>query len=363
MLEIVKDLLLLVGLGGLGWLIFAPLRIPVPELFGTIILVGAIRISGYPLPESPDFLSPLIQVVLGLYVGSKVTRDTVRDLKTMAAPAAIIVAWALCVVFLMGYFLSCVTTLDPVTAMLSSSMGGLPEMTIIALAIHADIAVVVIMQTFRIVITALAFPVILKAFIKNTGPVSPPTPIPEYTRRPDKTHVPKNNAVFQLSSIKRGLISLVIASTGGWIVLRAGVPAGGMVGAMIFVSAASLLAIPVVTPPPKAFGFMLMGVGLMVSDNLTAETADALITGNIILPILISTTLVFMSALLVAFLIQKVSGWDFPNSFLAAAPGGFTIMTTLAIKYNKDPFRVSMLHLCRLMALKSVVPLAFMVYM
>jgi uncharacterized membrane protein AbrB (regulator of aidB expression) len=45
---------------------------------------------------------------------------------------------------------------------------------------------------------------------------------------------------------------------------------------------------------------------------------------------------------------------------LAAAPGGFTIMTVLAVKYNKNPFQVSMLHLVRLLAIKSVVPLVFL---
>jgi len=68
---------------------------------------------------------------------------------------------------------------------------------------------------------------------------------------------------------------------------------------------------------------------------------------------------VFLTALVVAVLIQRMAGWDLPLSLLAAAPGGFTVMTAIAIHYGYDPFRVSMVHLARLLAIKTVVPVVF----
>lgn len=389
MLEIITSFLFLFFLGCLGWAIFAFLRSPMPALLGSMTLIGALKIAGYSLPVSPSFLPPFVQVVLGLYVGSKLTKDTVRELKTMVLPALIIVFWALSVVFAIGYFLSQVTYLDPATAILSSSIGGLPEMTIIALAIEADIVVIIIMQSIRMIATAVAFPFIVNLWVKKEKNNSALTS--KELAREEVAEINSRCAVFSFSLLKnfwlflkkkpdvsnlssisnvgsffpsawRGIFSLAIATTGGVLFLKLGVPAGGMVGAMFFTAIVSLLGVPVVTPSPTAFSFMLVGVGMMVSDNLSPATLATLLSGDILAPVIISNALIFMSSLLVAFLIHKVVGWDFPTSFLAAAPGGFTVMTALAIKYRKNPFRVSMLHLCRLLAIKSVVPFVFMLY-
>jgi len=53
-------------------------------------------------------------------------------------------------VFLLGVLLRSTTSLDLYTSLLSSSLGGLSGMTVIALASGADVTVVVIMQTFRL---------------------------------------------------------------------------------------------------------------------------------------------------------------------------------------------------------------------
>ena len=136
-----------------------------------------------------------------------------------------------------------------------------------------------------------------------------------------------------------------------------------MIGAMFFIAIFSFLkVIPIVSPSVTVFGFMQIGLGLVVSENINLETINVIMTGYIIMPIIISTILIFFSSLIVTFMIHYISGWDFPTCFLAAAPSGFTVMTILAVKYDKDPFRISMLHLCRLVAIKSVLPFFFMVY-
>ncbi len=284
-----------------------------------------------------------------------------------------IVIWALSLVFGLGYFLSRITYLDPVTAILSSSVGGLPEMTVIGLDTNADIPAMLTIKLVRMLATIFIFPFLVKFVVKNDAE-NDTTPSLK-NREPVNGNSSKNNpfnkvlekiANFDcralLKSFLLSLLSLAIAATGGMIFISLGVPAGGMVGSMFFVSIANLLGAPIITPSPRVFGFMLVAVGLMVADNLAPETVETFLTDGLIVPIIISTTLIFLSSFLVAFLIHKLVGWDFTTSFLAAAPGGFTIMTTLAIKYNKDPFRVSILHLCRLLAIKSIVPFVFMLY-
>ena len=375
MLDLIIEIAVLFGLGSLGWLLFYLLRIPAPALLGTIAVVGAVRMFGLPLPESPEFFSPLVQIALGLYVGSKVTRETVKELKSMVLPAIIIAAWALSVFFLLGSFLSRATYLDPITAMLSSSMGGLPEMTIIALATEADLAVIIVMQAVRMILTMVLFPLILKVWMRKEKAESiKQQPFPDAPRKQEtlnhtdaaadtRQHEQGYLSYTTLGFVGNILVSVAFAAAGGGLFLYLGVPAGGMVGATFFIAFLSLYGrIEVVPPSTKLFGIMLLAIGLMVTDNITADAVEVILSGNILIPIAISTVIIFATSLGVALLIHRVSGWDFPTSFLAAAPGGFTIMVTLAISYDKNPFRVSILHLCRLLAIKSVVPFVFMFY-
>ena len=382
MLQVLWDISLLYFLGTCGWILFSLLRLPIPALLGTIAFVGFFRLSGYAIPLSPDFLSPLIQIVLGLYVGSKVTRETIRELKAMLPSVAIIVIWALSVVFVLGFILSRLTYLDPVTAILSSSMGGLPEMTVIALSTQANIAVIIIIQSIRMIVTVVAFPLILHTWMRKNGgedyvPFAPRgRPRINFAAPLEYIHEQwgKINGSFfhvnqgwdrvspSLLNLGRGLISLAAAAAGGILFMQLGVPAGAMVGSMFFVAIASVSGIPVVAPSSRVFGLLLVGVWLMVSDNFLPGTFVDLFSWSLFATVILSTVFIFLSSLLVSFVIHKFVGWDFPTSFLAAAPGGFTVMTTLAIKYNIDPLRISMLHLCRLLAIKSVVPFVFMFF-
>ncbi len=267
MLDTVIDLLVLFLLGSFGWALFAPLKVPAAALLGTIAVVGTLRIAGYPLPMVPDFFSPAVQIFLGIFVGSKVTRDTVDQLKAMIPPALLIVFWALGLVFAMGYFISRITYLDPVTAILSSSVGGLPEMTVIGLDTNADIPAMITIKLVRMLATIFTFPFLVKLVVKNDIEVSEDSLIDKGMAKNSNNRTglkEELNRIINLdfnsllNSIRLSLLSLGIATAGGLLFLNLGVPAGGMVGSMFFVAGASVLGVPVITPSPRVFGFMLV---------------------------------------------------------------------------------------------------------
>ena len=104
---------------------------------------------------------------------------------------------------------------------------------------------------------------------------------------------------------------------------------------------------------------MLIGLGIVITSNITSETIKSL-TPKLLLPILFTLVVIYLTSLLVSFIIYKITGWDYPTCFLASAPAGITAITGLAISFDLDPLRISLLHLCRLVVLKTVVPLAFM---
>lgn len=355
------DLLVLAALGLVGWAVFARLRAPVPPLLGTLVVIGTLRALEVPIPASPEYLSPVVQIVLGLYIGTKITRDTVRDLRSLLVPAVLICAWALAVVFLFGTLLARLTWLDTYTAVLSSSMGGLPEMMVLSMATEADVAVVIVMQTVRMVATVALFPLLFETWFVSE-PVAGSatgTPQPAYTGTLDAC---REVGRYLTDRPQQLALTLLVAVAGAAVLIPLGVPAGIMVGSMLAVAAASVAGLPVRTLHPRLFNPLLVGVGIMVSAHFGPETGQTLASGDLIWPVLFSTGVIFLTSLGIAWVIHRLAGWDLPVSFLAAAPGGVTVMTALAIHYDKEPFRVSMLHLVRLMALKTVVPLAFMFF-
>jgi len=404
-IQVITDTLLLFSIGVLGWMVFSYLKLPVPGILGTMVFIGALRVLEVDIPYAPGFISPIVQIILGIFIGSKITKETVKDLRSLLKPALVIITWTMGIVFIFGYGLHRVSDLDLFTAILSSSMGGLPEMTILSMETSADITTVVIMHTVRMMLTMFMFPIVFKRFMtqknktlmdtevdSNTGKTAGNQGIREENGKSTaerKGTTSKKNKIpqflvpyhrdFQLfrkklktlfsskekfiSSFKVRGISIGLAALGGYVFYNLGVPAGGMVGAMVFIAAASIYGVRIKAPSSFTFEFLLIGIAITISDNFSRETLDMMTSGELVLPVVLSTVAVFGTSILVAMLLGKITDWDFPTCFLAAAPAGFTVMSTLAIKYDKNPFIVSMLHLGRIMSIKLVVPFAFMILM
>jgi uncharacterized protein len=365
-------------LGLFGWKIFSYFRIPVAELLGAMAAVAFFRIFVFDIPLSPNFFSPLIQIFLGLFIGSKVTRKKVIYLRNLAKPALIIVGWVMITAFALGIILYRVTELDLITAILSSALGGLPEMTIIALETNADATTVVVIKTIRLVLTLVLLPIIFEKWMnKNhikqnnsyTGSVYQKDIISFKTSYGFRKYckILKNALAGEygnLANITRimimGVSSFAIATVGGLLFRYLGVPAGAMVGGMFFIITASMLGFRVKTVSVNTITLLQVGLGIVLADNITIDTFSMFASSAFLLAILINVLFVFATFFLIIYLIQLVTDWDLQTCFLAAAPAGLTVMTVLAIKYEKDIFNISMLHLCRLIVIKAALPFILM---
>ncbi len=387
-IQALNETLLLFGLGLCGWFLLSRVRMPAAHVLGPMVLIGALRAFQFDLPPSPDFMFPAVQIIIGIFVGSMLNKEALSELKKMAGSALIIILWTLSVIFVIGFFLARYSVMDLYTAMLSASMGGLPEITVIALASNASIAVIIVMQLIRMFGTVTIFPVIIEwvekkerrgvnypAVDHNPDLNKPSGEFKNYqagettveiTSIRDKIGQSLNSETLHgyirllRGSWKRILQTLAVAASGGLLLESLGVPAGMMVGSTIFIAAASIIGMPVSKLSQRLLNIMLVFIGISIADNITAETITTLADASFLLPILIATTVMFASSFGVAWLIYRLTGWDFPTSFLAAAPAGFTVMTTLALKHGHDPLKVSMLHLCRLLSIKMFLPFVFM---
>ena len=394
LVQSIVDLVILFGLGVSGWLLLKISRMPAAEIVGPVLIIGALRVFDVELPYSPDYLFPAIQVILGIFVGAKLTKDTLLELKSMASSALVVIIWSLLLVFIIGFFLDRYSVLDLYTAMLSASMGGMPEITVIALASGANVAVVIAMQLIRLVGAYIIFPIVLNLLESKEARESQNE---IYRRKNDDSDLfeikrknkPTNKKLinkynfFAISSLGQNLnrasiikildyfrvnwekllTSMAVASAGGVIFEYLGVPAGLMVGSTIFIAVVSVIGIPISKFSPRLLDIMLVFFGITIADNIEIETIMIMADTAFLIPIIIAATIMFTTSFGVALLIYRLTGWDYPTCFLAGSPAGLYGMTALAAKHNRDPFKISMLHLCRMLAVNTVIPFIFMYLM
>jgi len=347
----ILELMLLYGLGMVGSLLGRKARLPAAPVLGSLIFLTLLRLIEVPLPNLPEASVLIIQVALGLMVGARFNEETSQPLSGITKPAFIVSSWALSLAFISGYIITCLTSLDLNTAILSSSVGGLPEMTVLAVATDADPVVVIFFHITRLIVTLMLFPVVLK-WLKIRFPEPPPA------RNEMKTE--KKSPYKAQRSLSSALFTLAGASLIGFLSHAAQIPAGGLVGAIIFMVVCGRLRLPVFHPPHYLFNWFLIGVGVMIADRVDTASLAAIVSIQIIIPLILSIILIIGSSLFIAFLIHRLAGWDPISAYLAAAPAGFTIMTALALQENRNPVAISLMHLSRLMVLKLILPFVFM---
>jgi hypothetical protein len=130
--------------------LFAGARIPAGALLVPILLGGALQLSGLLQVGLPNGLLALAYGAIGCYVGLRFDRATVlyvwRRLPAMIAGSVVLIALCAASAWLLAWLLGT----DYLSMYLATSPGGLDSMAIIAVDTHADVGLVLSMQTLRL---------------------------------------------------------------------------------------------------------------------------------------------------------------------------------------------------------------------
>jgi membrane AbrB-like protein len=145
------------------------LRLPSPYFLGTVILGTTLNL-GYGVDfQLPQWLLAASYAVIGWAIGLNFTRQTLRHV-THALPqivASILVLIAFCGG--LGWMISHLLGIDPLTAYLATSPGGMDSIAIIAAAANnVDISFVMALQTVRFTIVLLLGPSLARMVVKMT---------------------------------------------------------------------------------------------------------------------------------------------------------------------------------------------------
>ncbi len=159
----VEDILLLLAAIPAGWGVAGFLRLPTPALLGPLIASIAIHISGLTAARPPFEIVAISQIVVGAGIGTRFSGSSLRHAgrTIVAATGSTVLMLAL-----VALFASLGTNLFDLGApglILSLAPGGLTEMSLIALAMGIDTAMVSTMHILRIFTVLFGAPVVFQA--------------------------------------------------------------------------------------------------------------------------------------------------------------------------------------------------------
>jgi len=144
----VSDILLSLGVVSVG--VLAGSRMPAGALLMPLLLGGALQLSGLLTISLPEPLLALAYGAIGCYIGLRFDRQTVRyvckRLPTMIAGAVVLIVLCAACAWVLAWAMGT----DFLSMYLATSPGGLDAMAIIAVETHADVGLVLAMQTLRL---------------------------------------------------------------------------------------------------------------------------------------------------------------------------------------------------------------------
>ena len=344
-------------LGGLGAVVGYRLPVPAGVLVGALVAVGVggggVALLGFPQLSVPPGTYSLLQILLGMLVGFRMTREELREGAYALLPASLLAAIIISASVGAALVAVPLTSLDPVTALFAAAPGGLTEMTAVGASFGADGAAVATVQLVRVLLAVAVVDIVLQR-LGHKGDEAGSGDEPES----DKGDREQEDAPGRRAEYKGDLKNLAIAAPwgimGGLAGIATSIPAGGIIGALVCSAAFRLL-----TERPVPVGKFQLGVqtisgvviGLGISGDFLGHILRLAGAGALI----ISTQMVLWFAM--SWLLVRFFRYDLPTATLAPSPGAISAVVSTADEARADTVIVTFIHLVRLNAVIVVVPL------
>jgi len=339
-MDILSYIILLVS-AIIGGYIGYKLKIPLGAMLGAMVLTVVVKLLLNFDGNLPSYFRLGMQIPLGVLVGANVKKEDLSSLKHLWKSYIVIILSFLGLNILVSLLILHFTHLDLPTALFSSAPGGMADMTIISEYYESNVAVVALIQLFRNTSVMVFIAPMYRKFIKSDVTSS------------NTSQSTKENII---NPIQRFLMTLIVATIGGILINAIGVPAGGILGSMLFsiiynVKTNKGYFLPILRIPLRII------TGFFIGMNITREAIFSL--NEILIPLLIIFIYVWVVTFITAFLVSKLTKLDWQTSLLACTPGGMAEMAMIADELGIDSPKVAILHSARLISVIFLFPTIF----
>lgn len=156
------NLALSVGLGIACGFVGLRLRIPAGAFLAPFVVGSMLTMTGRLEVELPQWLLAIAFALLGWNIGLGFTRPILRHARRAFAPTLLSILVLIAFSGLLAALLVVMLGVDPMTAYLATSPGGLDSIAVIAASSNVDLSFVMALQTARLVVITLIGPVIAR---------------------------------------------------------------------------------------------------------------------------------------------------------------------------------------------------------
>jgi uncharacterized protein len=136
------------------------LNFPAGALIGAMVAIAALKLLGNETPSMPGAVRIVALIVIGWDLGSRFNKQLLATLNNNVAPLVLVIACFLITGWVLAWMLWKFGVMDPVTAVLATSPGGLVQMGALTSETQANAALVVGFHLLRIVSVLLSAPLI-----------------------------------------------------------------------------------------------------------------------------------------------------------------------------------------------------------
>jgi membrane AbrB-like protein len=144
-----------------------------------------------------------------------------------------------------------------------------------------------------------------------------------------------------LQKAARTLCTLAAGTAGGYGFRALGIPAGAIVGAIVFVSAANIV-FQKIFIPGWLRSFIQICAGSYIGSQITRHAL--LSVRELIVPMIIVVAGVFAMSFVTAYVIHKASDLDFVTCLYSSIPGGLAEMSLIAQDMGLDTPKIVVMH-------------------
>lgn len=340
------SLVLILLLGYFGYRIFKLMHIPGGAITGSLLIVAVFSSLGIGWADLPTYYSTSFQVVLGIVMGCRFSKETVCSIKKLVVPGLFNSAWMIGLSLAMGLLLTQVTGIDLGTALYGTSPGGLSEMGILAMANNMNVPVVTLFQFVRVIAVYLSVPVVALKYYQREGKKASDETAAAMDMGKDVKK--QNKKVWSI------LASIAVGAAGGFAAKAVGVPVGGMLGAMAVVGLLRIMGVPLAEPPKWLVILGQIGLGGYLGTTFTPEVLSTLL--GLVVPTIAFSAVIVLNGIVTGIIVHRIFGWDLITSLLSSATAGVTQMSAIALDMDADAVTVGLMQVLRFALVMLLMP-------
>ncbi|MDQ2086744.1 AbrB family transcriptional regulator [Herbivorax sp. ANBcel31] len=332
--------------GILGGFVGRKLRLPAGYLMGSLLSVAILNSFFYD-SAMPSITTLAVQISAGGVLGANINKNDITELKSIIFPSLMLIACMIILNMLIGFAIFSFSSLDLATSLLASAPGGVTEMSLIAVNLGGNAALVAVIQLIRFISVMSISPFVLGKICNKKLSSN------DFIKDDKKCEGLVEDKENEYSKKERIAITLTVSIVFGLIGSILPIPAGALTFSMLAVAL-----INIVKKMGRVFKHQRLICQILAGTLIGSSFSFSgfLLKKDFLIAILVLIVGVTVINIFIGILINKVSKIDFPTALFASAPGGMSDMALISKEFGADQTKVVIMQLVRLISVIVLFP-------